>query len=123
LPEEVTNIPSLERFIDSQTKKAKRPFVFKLLGEISSADIHIQNLPPGTNVSNPTEAHQGQVNYELEDESVEIIGFFSTMHQGIFTHHDSFLHMHLISKDRQKMGHLDALEIEKGKVKLFLPLE
>ncbi len=88
-------------------------------GTISNALIHIQNLPKGAKVSSPEEAHQGQVNYELKDEEVEIIGFFSTKHQGIFTHHDSFLHMHLITKDKSKMGHLDELEI--SEMTLYLP--
>ena len=72
-------------------------------------------------MNSPQEAHQGQVNYELNDEDVAILGFFSTAHQGIFTHHDSYVHMHLITKDASKMGHLDELEI--GQMKLFLTAE
>lgn len=119
LPENVKSIRDLETFIDSATADYKRPFAFKLAGQVSSAIIHIQNLPEGTKVSSPAEAHQGQTNYPLSQEDVEIIGFFSTQHQGIFTHHDSFLHMHLITADESKMGHLDQLEI--ANMKLFLP--
>jgi len=50
-----------------------------------------------------------------------MIGFFSTKHKGVFTHHGSFLHMHLISEDESKMGHLDNLGIEE--MKSFLPKE
>ncbi|MCB0398656.1 MAG: acetolactate decarboxylase [Winogradskyella sp.] len=107
LPLKIKTIKDLETFIDTQTKDQKRPFAFKLDGSISKATIHIQNLPKGTKVSSPKEAHQGQTNYYLQNENVEIIGFFSTEHQGVFTHHDSFLHMHLITKDETKMGHLD----------------
>lgn len=120
LPEDVTTISELEHYLDSVTSDFKRPFVFKLSGEISTALIHVQNLPEGTEVSSPKEAHQGQVNYPLTDEQVEIVGFFSTEHQGIFTHHDSFLHMHLMTADREKMGHLD--EIEMKKMKVYLPV-
>ena len=119
LPSSVTSIKDLETFIDSETKDKKRPFTFKLDGNISKATIHIQNLPKGTKVSSPKEAHQGQINYQLESEDVEIIGFFSTEHQGIFTHHDSFLHMHLISKDKTKMGHLD--DVVFNEMSLLLP--
>jgi acetolactate decarboxylase len=119
LPPNIKNISDLESFIDSSSTEYKRPFAFKLIGKISSATIHIQNLPKGTKVSSPKEAHQGQINYKLENEEAEIIGFFSTNHKGIFTHHDSFLHMHLITKDESKMGHLDKLEIQK--MKLYLP--
>ncbi len=38
---------------------------------------------------------------------VDIVGFFSTEHKTIFTHHDTFMHLHLITKDKLMMGHLD----------------
>lgn len=122
LPETVVTITDLETFVDAQTKDAKRPFAFKLIGEVKTADFHIQNLPKGTKVSSPKEAHQGQVTYTLTDEKVEIVGFFSTEHQGIFTHHDSFLHLHLITNDKQKMGHVDHLELKSKVTKLLLPV-
>ncbi len=119
LPTDVKTIQDLEKFIDDKTTDFKRPFAFKVIGQVSEVIIHIQNLPEGTKVSSPDEAHQGQTNYNIENEDAEIIGFFSTEHKGIFTHHDSFLHMHLITKDESKMGHLDELEI--GEMKLYLP--
>ena len=119
LPSNVKTIQDLEKFIVDKTTEFKRPFTFKIIGQVSSAIIHIQNLPEGTKVSSPDEAHQGQTNYNIGKEDAEIIGFFSTEHKGVFTHHDSFLHLHLITKDESKMGHLDELEI--GKMKLYLP--
>lgn len=119
LPANIKVIEDLQEFIDNKTSEFKRPFVYKLIGKVKNALIHIQNLPEGTKVSSPEEAHQGQVTYELKHESVEIIGFFSTEHKGVFTHHNSFLHMHLITKDESKMGHLDKVEIEN--MKLYLP--
>lgn len=119
IPSKVKSIEELEEFIDEKSIAIKRPFAFKLSGSISNAIIHIQNLPEGTEVSSPEEAHQGQTNYKLKDQPSDIIGFFSIEHKGIFTHHDSYLHMHLITEDRSKMGHLDELEI--GTMTLFLP--
>ncbi len=118
LPANVRTIKDVEKFIGNTTIDFNRPFVFKLMGQ-TSAIIHIQNLPEGTKVSSPQEAHQGQTNYELFNENVEIVGFFSTQHKGVFTHHDSYVHMHLITKDESKMGHVDELEIRK--LKLYLP--
>ena len=119
LAQDIKTIQDLEKFINQRTADYKRPFAFKLDGKVNHAKIHVQNLPEGTTVSSPEEAHRGQTSYELKEEESEIIGFFSTEHQGIFTHHDSFLHMHLITKDESKMGHLDELEI--GEMTLFLP--
>jgi len=119
LASNIRNIKDIEKLVDEKTIHFKRPFTFKLTGKISKAIIHIQNLPEGTKVSSPKDAHQGQTNYELKDEEATIIGFFSTEHKGIFTHHDSNIHLHLITKDESKMGHLDEVEIEK--MKLYLP--
>ncbi len=119
LPQSIRTIKDVEKYVDEKTIKIKRPFAFKLIGSISEALIHIQNLPEGTKVSSPDEAHQGQTNYFLKNEDVEVIGFFSTEHKGVFTHHDSYIHLHLITKDEQKMGHLDELEI--NAMKLYLP--
>ncbi|WP_046759324.1 acetolactate decarboxylase [Kordia jejudonensis] len=119
LPTTIKTIQDVEKFIDENTKGFKRPFVCKLIGSVKTATIHIQNLPKGSKVSSPKEAHQGQVNYKLKNEEVEIIGFFSTDHKGVFTHHDSNIHLHLITKDENKMGHVDAVEFDK--MILYLP--
>lgn len=112
-------IEDIEKIVDEKTINFKRPFAFKLTGSVSKAIIHVQNLPKGTKVSSPKEAHKGQTSFELKDEEVIIIGFFSTDHKGVFTHHDTNVHLHLITEDESKMGHLDKLEIEK--MKLYLP--
>ena len=97
--------------------------MFRLTGTVETAKIHIVNLPKGSKVSSPDEAHKGQTDFPLTDEQAEIVGFFSTEHKAIFTHHDTYLHMHLITTDRQKMGHLDELLLKKGTVKLYLPMK
>ena len=119
LPEYVKNMSDLEDVLNNKAENLTKPFIFKLKGKVKSADIHIQNLPKGSKVSSPKEAHAGQINYKLENEAVELIGFYSTDHKGVFTHHDTNMHIHLITANRDKMGHLDAVEIEE--MQLFLP--
>ncbi len=121
LPDNIQTIHQLERYLDTQTKNANRPFMFKLSGMVEKATIHIVNLPKGAKVRTPEDAHQGQKNYTLNNKQTDIVGFFSTTHQAIFTHHDTFLHMHLISADRKFMGHLDGVLIKAGTMKLYLP--
>ncbi|WKZ58249.1 MAG: acetolactate decarboxylase [Cyclobacteriaceae bacterium] len=120
LPDSVTELKSLEGFIDSIMTNQKHPFAFRLTGKISKATIHVVNLPPGSTVSSPDEAHQGQVNYKVVGEEVEILAFFSRRHKGIFTHHDSNMHLHLITRDNSMMGHVDKLEFDRGAMKLWL---
>lgn len=122
IPDSIRSLRHLETYLDEITKSAKRPFAFKLTGPIEKVTIHIVNLPEGTKVSSPADAHRVQVNYQLAGGQVEIVGFFSTEHKAVFTHHDTFLHMHLITADKLKMGHLDEALFGKG-MKLYLPVE
>lgn len=119
VPKNITTITELETFVDRQSKTMKRPFAFKVSGTIKDATIHVQNLPPNSKVSSPQEAHVGQTDYELSNDTVDIVGFFSTEHKTIFTHHDSNMHLHLITQDRSMMGHLDNVTLDK--VVLYLP--
>jgi acetolactate decarboxylase len=121
LPENIHNLQQLEQYLDEITQTAPRPFAFKLTGKVESAIIHIMNVPKGMKISSPDEAHRHQVKYKLEDEEVEIVGFFSTEHQAVFTHHDSFIHTHLMTTDQLKMGHLDEVLFKAGTVTLYLP--
>src|SRR5690625_3801208 len=121
LPENIRTIQQLELYLDQLTKNSPRPFLFKISGIVEEASIHIVNLPKNSTVSSPEEAHRGMIHYEIQNEKSEIIGFFSTEHKTIFTHHDTFLHMHLITADRRKMGHLDELLLKKGNAKLYFP--
>lgn len=123
LPDNIQTIQQLELYLDKITETSPRPFMFKLSGTVEQAKIHIVNLPKGSKVSSPDEAHNGQVNYQLNNKQSEIIGFFSTEHKTVFTHHDTYLHMHLMTTDRQKMGHLDEVLFKKGTMKLYLPTE
>ena len=115
------SIQQLEAYLDQITKISKQPFALKLTGIVETATVHIVNVPKGTKVSSPVEAPQGQKNFKLTNEQSEIVGFFSTEHKGIFTHHNSFLHMHLMTVNKDKMGHLDEVMFKKGAMKLYLP--
>ena len=121
LPDSVITMKQLESYLLHISTYGKQPFMYKLIGIIESAKIHVFNLPTGSVVSSPEDARKGQVNYMLTSEHVEILGFFSTEHQTIFTHHDTFMHMHLINNDLSMMGHVDDLKIKPGAVKLLLP--
>ena len=121
LPDGVNNLQTFENYLVKFTSSKPQPLFFKLEGDIDSAFIHIVNLPEGTEVHSPEEAHQGRVYYPLQNEKVTIVGFYSQNHQAIFTHHDTFLHMHLITNDHSKMGHLDELYFKSTNLKLLLP--
>ena len=123
LPKEVKSLPQLEAFLHAQTLSVGKPYLFKLSGKAEKAKIHVVNLPKGARVNTPDDAHLGRKFYELVNREVDIVGFFSTAHQTVFTHKDSYLHMHLLTKDKYAMGHLDELQFEQGAMKLYLSLD
>jgi acetolactate decarboxylase len=123
LPDSVQTAPQLEAYLYAVSKSTTTPFLFRLKGTIETALIHVVNLPKHARVNSPAEAHKGQKNYRLKTLSVDILGFFSTKHKAIFTHHNTYLHMHLITHDKSKMGHVDDVVFKQGGMKYYLPVE
>ena len=121
LPDSVLSLPQLEAYLLHGAGAGQGPYFFRLTAEVATANVHIVNLPAGRKVSSPEEAHEGQKNYTIKNREVELIGFFSTTHQTIFTKHDTYLHVHLMTKDRTQMGHLEDLLLKAGTAKLYLP--
>ncbi len=114
LPDSIETIPQLEQYLNKIFIGKHSPVAFRIEGTVKSASIHVVNLPAGSKVQSPQDAHVGQVGFKIENENVTIVGFFSLKHKSIFTHHDSYLHMHLITSDKMKMGHLDKLQLKPG---------
>lgn len=117
LPDTVVDMPTLEAFL-TQSFPNDMPYAFRLTGTIGEAAIHIQNLASGAVVRSPKEAHAGQVNIVLTDREADLLGFYSQHHQGIYTHHDTYMHIHLLTADTQLMGHVDACNWSAGALQL-----
>lgn len=120
---EIRDIKSLETVINRFAENYDEPFLFMLEGRVKMSQIHVQNLPEGAAVKSPADAHKGQMNFVLEQMDVIMVGFYSRKHQGIFTHHDSFIHIHLLSKDGQYMGHLDEVSFDTNEVTVSVALQ
>jgi len=118
LPSNVNDLSSLEKYIDQKFSKVEIPFVFILKGKWKNLNIHSVNLPTGSTVSSPKEAHEGLKNFTYENIDGYIVGFFSRKHQSVFTHHDSFIHCHFISEDGERMGHVDSFNINNQTVSM-----
>ncbi len=121
LPDTIKTAHDLERFLDQLGKGKEEPFLFKISGMIESGEIHIVDLPEGVEVQSPEDVHRHSKKYRLQTSAVDIVGFFSRKHQSIFTHHDTYLHMHLITEDRKILGHVDSIAFRKGNTKVYLP--
>lgn len=92
---------------------------FRISGKIDDLDWHVINAEEASEPSHEAYKAAGFSGQE-KGKSVEILGFFSKNHQGIFTHHGSFLHLHFIDQEAENMGHVDGLKFSSA-VKFYLP--
>lgn len=122
LDDGVRDLPSLDAFLDRQAVDRDAPFVFRMTGMVRQARIHVMDVPPGAVFSSPEDAHRHRRHFDLQDREVELLGFYSRDHRGVFTHHDSNIHLHLITIDGAMMGHLDQLELAPGAMALEMGL-
>jgi acetolactate decarboxylase len=113
----------LEANILAQAQKANiptdRPFPFVLRGMAQKVKLHVVNKTD--NAPHNLEEHDKvKMLVVLEGREVDVIGFYSEKHAGVFTHHDSYVHMHVLTADRKVSGHVDQLA-PGSKMRLCLP--
>jgi acetolactate decarboxylase len=120
LPAHVTDLASLDGFLTSTYGDRPAPFAFRLNGTIRSVQVHVLAVPDGTEVRSPADAHAHNTHFRITDREVEAIGFFSTQHKTIFTHHDSHIHVHAITAEKDWMGHVEALGFDPERVSLWV---
>ena len=118
LPPTNYSLKGIEEHINSVYENYDQPLLIRMDGLFDDIKLHSVNLPEGKKVSSPDEAHQGLTQYDFENISGSLIGFFSRNHKTVFTHHDSFFHAHFISDDREVLGHLDELNFYSSQIKL-----
>ncbi|MBC7921791.1 MAG: alpha-acetolactate decarboxylase, partial [Ferruginibacter sp.] len=92
-------------------------FPFLVKGS-ASARFHIVNKTDHQ-LHTPESHRHSQVHFKA-DQPLTLLGFYSEQAQGIFTHHDSHLHVHLTTDDNQRSGHVEAVELKPG-MRLLLP--
>jgi len=97
-----------------------QPFGFLLNGLVAQATFHIL-FNQGRGRHNTERHEKSKVRFSIANESVEVIGFYSRHHRGVFTLRDSNFHMHVRTVDNRFSGHLEGFNWEHG-VMLGLPI-
>ena len=97
-----------------------KPFPFLLEGNVKSLDWHVINWKDGDTIHNHKKHKESGLNGTLQNKDVEIIGFYSTKHKAIFTHHTTNIHMHFKTEDDAIAGHIDDLLLNNS-ITLKLP--
>ncbi len=121
IPPEVVDLPALDAFLTGWAADRSAPFAFRIDGPITEAHLYVMDAArhgdPWTD-----DAHASQKNFTLRDVNAELVGFFSTKHKAVFTHHDTNIHVHLVTVDRSTMGHLERLLLDPKRVSLKVGL-
>jgi len=93
------------------------PFPFRVQAVASALDWHV--LAPPRDGQEQGGHLDSAFKQRLEQVEVELVGFFSRHHAGVFTHRNSWAHIHVILPDGHA-GHVDAIELAAG-ARLMLP--
>ena len=124
IPSEVETYAALEDYIAGRIKyfgfTADSPLPFRLWGRAAALDWHVIDWPPADSVHTHEKHRTSGPHGRLENEEVEVLGFYSTQHTGIFTHHSTNMHLHFRTEDQQLAGHVD--DLRPGRMSLFLPV-
>ena len=123
LPDSIAELAQLDDFLTARYAIESRPMAFKLSGPIVRAEIHVMDLPPGAVVRSPDDAHKGRKTFVRKEVEADLLGFFSMKHKAVFTHHDTNIHLHLIDKERNWMGHVDGLRFDPRAIRLFVQVQ
>lgn len=124
IPNAIITKKQLEIFIEqeaiNQEIDTEKPFPFLLKGSPLSFDWHVINWKDRDTIH----SHKKHVNSgmygSLNNREVEILGFYSKKHQAIFTHHTTFMHMHVKTDGNGVAGHVDDITVG-GNMVLLLP--
>ncbi|MBC7934239.1 MAG: acetolactate decarboxylase [Rhizobacter sp.] len=119
----ISNYAELESVIEKTAAAegidAGKPFPFKIAGTTEKATYHIIDWKEG--VDHTIDNHKKfAFAGNMVNQKVTMLGFYSKHHQSIFTHHTTFMHVHIMDDDTKNVGHLDELQLN-GLFTVYLP--
>jgi len=125
----ITKISSLEDLQRAITLAASlhgtdtaSAFPFLLFGKVKEGSGHIMFKDTSETVLTPAVLKEANYINAFKDQEAQMLGFYSQHHQTIFTHHDSFLHIHYRLANRYQAGHLNTVSFDESEpIKLLLP--
>lgn len=114
----IDNIRGLEERIALEAARSgldlSEPFPFIIRGRVAKAEWHVVAESEAGSPQDHQSHRDSGVSGVLAGEKVAVLGFFSTGHQGVFTHFNSRVHMHIQPQDKRLAGHLDQIRLDEG---------
>jgi acetolactate decarboxylase len=124
VPDSIRSYKDLEKHMERAAKDfgidTDQPFPFLVKGILKSFNWHVINWKDGDKDHSHEKHIKSGPNGKVAEEDVEILGFYSNSHHGIFTHHSTNMHLHLKTVDNKISAHLDDLTLGE-KMTLWLP--
>ena len=124
IPDKVTTYDQLESYIQLTAKKNQikvdEAFPFLIEGTPKSFDWHVINWKDGDKEHSHKKHISSGPHGTINNERVEMLGFYSDSHHAIFTHHTTNMHIHVKTVNNRIAGHVDGLTLGKGMI-LKLP--
>ncbi len=113
VPKAIYTLKQFEPFLTHHAEQAgidtSKPFPFMLEGNVRKLSWHIVKFNPEVEVRSMMDHMKMGLNGVTVEEKAEILGFYSKDHQGVFTHHDSNMHLHFRTENEALAGHADDL--------------
>ncbi len=123
LPPQIDELAKLEEFLLQSAQRAgvdtNHPFPFLLKGRPEMVSWHVVNWDENDPVHTHAKHLQSGMRSGWKNTPTEVIGFYSPT-PGVFTHHDSRIHLHVTTPDRRLVAHLDQATGING-MNLYLP--
>jgi acetolactate decarboxylase len=126
VPSTVKGYLDVQNFVKARAAAAgidvSRPFPFQLVGIPTEVKWHINvDLTEGKPITNELFA-KSKASYVLKNEPMDIIGFYSENHPGVFISAyapaigavKNAMHIHLVTRDGKSAGHIDNLVLGTG---------
>jgi acetolactate decarboxylase len=123
VPDSITTYKMLEQFLFDLSGKygiqPEKAFPFLLEGKIASLDWHVIDWDQNDTEHTHEKHRNSGIKGTLQNADVALLGFYSEKHRGIFTHRDTYMHIHVHAPSENLSAHVDDLILAPGmKVKI-----
>jgi acetolactate decarboxylase len=123
---QINSMLDLEHFISravhNQNVDTSLAFPFQIYARAISGQGHIMFKDTSETEITPEILEKARTENSFTDQYIQMLGFYSQHHQSIFTHHDTYLHIHYRLRNKYQAGHLEQLKLDPNyPIKLLLP--
>jgi len=124
VPAGVRTYDELEAYVEKAAKDGgidtSQPFPFRLRGVFGKVEWHVNDYKPDGSKLTRAKHDAAKFKSTSENARLEMVGFYSRNHKGVFTHHTRLSHVHVTDRKRSFVAHVDDL-VAGNRLTLYLP--